>query len=544
MRRIGLMLALIAVLFGAPAGGVPASAQEPEALPLIGSANMHKSVFMLIYDPMMPNGRPLSQYPGWNNPDTVNTRLLSRLNSASAPHVEASIKGRQVIANFPPRKNGSRLTPAQYEQCIRDNTFCEKGWWHPEYGLDITKVLNSETAPSLCAHLAAGAVDEVWLWMMPGSNGLEYYVMPASTCPNLNHPFVVMNYNYQRTVEVALESFGHRAEGILNGDTPIPVPAPMKATFDQFTGGIMWRYSQDYGNCPPTPGPGYPEVDVNNTGAGNAHFPPNAYCHYQYDRDKPVWSTAEDWKNNYPNLTGQKTWINRADWGCVPGANCHEEFLAWWFDHFPKKASHANYTNWWTYVYAMHGPCGSSPSGPACRFDSRTVAADASAPSGTSETITAYGKYWVFDRDSSQLMRFGKLSETAHMPHYNQLSGGPCANGELRCTFNSRAIVDLGGAPYESITANGRYWNFRVSDQAPLSSNGSLLTSVARYASGPCAHAPAGQLCTFDTRAYTTLSGSLYESITAYGRYWNFRVGDQAPLPSNGSLLSSVARYQ
>ncbi|MBI2196783.1 hypothetical protein HYU45_04215 [Candidatus Daviesbacteria bacterium] len=101
------------------------------------------------------------------------------------------------------------------------------------------------------------------------------------------------------------------------------------------------------------------------------------------------------------------------------------------------------------------------------------------------------------------------------------------------------------GSRIESITAYGRYWNFRSPTSGGwevMSGSGSSLTSVDRYASGPCS----GQTtCTFDSRTMLVKDGKKTESITAYGKYWNFDSSTGwGAMFGNGTNLSEESRYK
>lgn len=119
------------------------------------------------------------------------------------------------------------------------------------------------------------------------------------------------------------------------------------------------------------------------------------------------------------------------------------------------------------------------------------------------------------------------------VPRYSAPNNSPCnPDGTLRqpCVFDTRILYTDGGYLYESITAYGRFWNFKRTSLSPevytLQST-DFLGNVPRYASGPCAGHPYD--CKFDTRAK---SQSGLESITAYGRFWNWSWAD-------GSFISS-----
>ncbi len=159
---------------------------------------------------------------------------------------------------------------------------------------------------------------------------------------------------------------------------------------------------------------------------------------------------------------------------------------------------------------------------------------------GFLETITAYGRYWNFDVNGNGLGGNGSLLTT--VPRY---ASGPCMHATGTCQFDTRDLVNApewgGGGLYETVTAYGRYWLFDVNGNL-LESN--LLTDVPRYASGPCAYRPTGTLCKFDSREQRrTPYNGVHEVITAYGRYFEWD-GSGNPAPQHGLLLTQVARLQ
>ncbi|XQA66650.1 S8 family peptidase [Xanthomonas sacchari] len=165
----------------------------------------------------------------------------------------------------------------------------------------------------------------------------------------------------------------------------------------------------------------------------------------------------------------------------------------------------------------------------------------AEAPGG-GETVTAYGHVWRFDTQGKLLGKLALLSSSSIYAGGN----GPCSpqfisSAEV-CAFETRTEVNYPGVGYlESITAYGRYWNFDANGQ-PFGPQGASLNSVARYAAanGPCYQK---NPCVFDTRSLVVFPewGGLVESVNAYGQYWMW--------DANGNLLASgplqsVARYQ
>lgn len=147
-----------------------------------------------------------------------------------------------------------------------------------------------------------------------------------------------MGFSYERTVAEMLHNLGHRAEALVQGGIGLTL-------WDRFD-GQRDRYAEDY-TCPAQPDADHPEVDATSTHVGNVHFPPNAYCHYQYDRDHPVLSDADDWAN-FPNLTGRQTVVNASTWGST-----QRGFLIWWLGRFPRHPGIADgvQTDWWRYLF-------------------------------------------------------------------------------------------------------------------------------------------------------------------------------------------------
>lgn len=194
-----------------------------------------------------------------------------------------------------------------------------------------------------------------------------------------------------------------------------------------------------------------------------------------------------------------------------------------------------------------NGPCRTVPVGRACKIDSLTIT---NLPGlGYTESVTAYGSYWNFDRagnpypDGSGDLR---AVPRYYGPVFGPGFGFPCnpADQDALCQFATRTLVE---APEwqpgltESITAYGQYFLY---DSLGNVIGNDDLTQVARYVAGPCRYRPAGALCRFDSLDFKRVNGSLIEVITAYGRYWEFLDGSDTPLPGSDVPVSSVARYQ
>jgi hypothetical protein len=158
---------------------------------------------------------------------------------------------------------------------------------------------------------------------------------------------------------------------------------------------------------------------------------------------------------------------------------------------------------------------------------------------GYFESVTAYGRYWNFDAAGNAHAGSGSLLSS--VPRY---ASGPCAYAvpASTCKFDARTLVNapVWGGLYESIVAYGRYWIFDAS--GTLVETNPLL-AVPRYASGPCAYRPAGTTCKFDSRDQDVVAGGVTETITAYGRYFEWNASGN-PTVNHGLPLTSIPRMR
>lgn len=297
------------------------------------------NVYVMIFDPEV-NGRPLTQNNGFADPHPLMDNYIRDIERVTGGSVVYRIAQESVIRTFPAKMGGFVYTGEQYWACV--NSSAENA---PEYcrrNVDYRAVVNTRYDPdymSACEAVANGGIDEVWEWEGGWFGFREYYtVAPNTLCPGLEREFTFMTFNYSRGVAEMLHSMGHRVENVLQQELGTEL-------WDRFDGQRQ-RYAQDY-DQPPAPDARHPEVNAADTHCGNVHFPPNAYLHYQYNRDFPVQSDCDGWLH-YPNLNGSKTTLNCDAWGCDQYG-----FLRWWLTHIPHNpgASNGIYHNWWKYVF-------------------------------------------------------------------------------------------------------------------------------------------------------------------------------------------------
>jgi hypothetical protein len=95
--------------------------------------------------------------------------------------------------------------------------------------------------------------------------------------------------------------------------------------------------------------------NVNEYGVGQVHFAPNSTSDYDWENQTPVMSTWVDWKNNYPNLTGQTAEFT-ADVYLKEGMTANQAHKRWWFSlmpHHKGRDSNGYSNNWWDYILSL-----------------------------------------------------------------------------------------------------------------------------------------------------------------------------------------------
>ena len=90
---------------------------------------------------------------------------------------------------------------------------------------------------------------------------------------------------------------------------------------------------------------------------GNIHFSPNSKADYDWLNKSYVESDWIDWRDNYPNLTGETVMTNYTAW-CPSGKKSEacRNHHRWWFSLFPhvEGRTEDGYSNsWWDYLITL-----------------------------------------------------------------------------------------------------------------------------------------------------------------------------------------------
>ncbi|HSQ76541.1 MAG TPA: T9SS type A sorting domain-containing protein, partial [Bacteroidota bacterium] len=197
-----------------------------------------------------------------------------------------------------------------------------------------------------------GQIDEVWVFAAPylamyesqlmGPNAFWWNSPPIKDGTALTKLLSVMGLNYERGVDQAFHSFGHRTESAI-------------AQAYRNAQGKPWNPK----STTPTPWDLFTRVEKDMPGlahVGNIHFPPNGVKDYDYGNQTFVRSYAENWYR-YPYLFNMSQQVNVSTWYYTPGEPLaegldHLGYLRWWYGHLPRYAGVTDgvLNNWWYYV--------------------------------------------------------------------------------------------------------------------------------------------------------------------------------------------------
>ncbi|MHC1741290.1 MAG: DUF1349 domain-containing protein [Anaerolineaceae bacterium] len=204
----------------------------------------------------------------------------------------------------------------------------------------------------LCSKIQAGLVDEVWVWESGSGNAWEWVTngptwnwVNDSNVPNCGRTITSMNFNFQREIDVAYESYSHRIEGAIMTNLPCNFYTetwPWTGWPYQCSGVVSDRYGYV---ARPFAGNDFVAV------CGDAHHPPNILDSREYVYDDPTFvnSTCEDWQMDG---SGQIKNFNCEEWGCT-----HWGYHIWWMQNLPgiKNDDHDQegnlMPNWWQNLF-------------------------------------------------------------------------------------------------------------------------------------------------------------------------------------------------
>lgn len=286
-------------------------------------------VLIISYDPLVPSAgeRRLSSVFGWNQVEGLASEFISDLSQASHGYCNYQLTDIVTVDLWPVKIDGFRYGPDDYLAAWQ-----ARGGFHQPDWADYQRIMADF---HLDQRLNSGQIDEVWLFAFPyagfyesrmtGPGAFWCNAPPLEGFGHLSRKLIIMGFNYERGVGEMLESFGHRAESIMN------------QVFRSATGKAnLWKRFTRYHRQ----NPGQAAV-------GTVHFAPNSERDYDWGNRRQVPSKCDNWYR-FPDLSGHSRLVDCREWGNGDTRAHH----LWWFKHFPhiNGQSDGIAHNWWEYV--------------------------------------------------------------------------------------------------------------------------------------------------------------------------------------------------
>lgn len=306
-----------------PASYPKDSATEPAQI-------TRSKVLLIVYDPVVDTATnaKLSQKMNWNNTTDLVTGFIADILETSKGMVRYEIAQRVDVNEFPAKTDGFRYTSKTIHEVLTGASSP-----HMPQEVNYTAIINKF---NILQRVARSEIDEVWIFGFPHAGFYESIMAgpgafwcnapPLANTSASKRRFVVMGFSYERGVGEMHESYGHRAESI------------MEKTFGKTTGDAnLWKRFIRYDKTSP-----------GKAACGNIHFAPNSQADYDWGNMTPVKSECYDWLLNFPNFKGDVRTVDATEWGGGEIRAHHK----WWFNHIPRAAGRRNgiHNNWWQYI--------------------------------------------------------------------------------------------------------------------------------------------------------------------------------------------------
>ena len=300
--------------------------------------------------------------------EVVVDEMIEDIEYSSHGNVKVEIVGYEKFDEFVTSKELMILSNGTRSYTLDEDTWFDlmKNGWRTywlnkdvneigEYQYDYNHLINTF---DLIERRNNDEFDQVWLVGVDPINPYETIMVGNSAywvngkemkkdCDN----FLIMTLYVSRR-DANFECFGHFAENVMrnvfgrsyNSYKPNEIEINSKADLEKLN---LWeRFCLTM-------------YSTNGTyaSAGNIHFSPNSEDDYDWLNEEYVESDWIDWRDNYPNLTGETVLTNYTTWCPTGNKNtvCRDHHR-WWFSLFPHvegRTEDGYSNNWWDYLVSL-----------------------------------------------------------------------------------------------------------------------------------------------------------------------------------------------
>lgn len=339
--------------YGPPAPGTATQPTYPN--PKWSTWSTRKNVKLIVYNPVLTDGRAMIEHYGWNDPERLATEYAEAMREATGKAVRFDIVEREVRSEFPPLLNRPEFDAASFQAlhdgCKADPALCPTNTCYeydpqtcpnPEPRADYEAMLDG-----VCDEVESCQIDEVWLFggpflgfyesRMVGDGALAINSGPLEE--GCGRRYIVMGFNPEREVNSMLHNVGHMLESYFQyafrGWNPVEGPLGD----DPYAFFRQWRPERD------------PHNSTSYAVCGDTHWTPTSRdAEYIYNDETAVQSVCDGFYA-YPDVETTPRTLTCAQWGCSETG-----YQKWGFDHVPRKHGTFNGypNNWWKFVFGFN----------------------------------------------------------------------------------------------------------------------------------------------------------------------------------------------
>lgn len=298
---------------------------------------MHVKVAVVYQNPMVGTGLKMHQKFNWYNPYSMIETLVEEYYNASSGVVRYEVVEVHDDQNIFTKLDSAYMTVNQLVDYYNEPNWTTIRSLAEQEGRIKFDYKGMAEYYDFYNKRESGEIDEVWVYAHPFGGMYESQLMgkgaiwwnspPIKDVPeDFNELLSVMGWNYERTVDLAMHSMGHRME------------SAVRAAYGRW----------DVFNDDPNEWEMFTRIDMdlgNRAHIGNIHFPPNGTSDYDYGNTRVVRTYSPNWKR-YPYLFDEYKNVSCSEWGCNQYG-----YMRWWFSRIPKFKGITNgvLNNWWHY---------------------------------------------------------------------------------------------------------------------------------------------------------------------------------------------------
>ncbi len=180
--------------------------------------SMPRKVMAIVFQPTGPNFQSSSS--SWSNPDDLVAGYIAKIGAVSGSQLTYQVTVKKVAPYFPALKDGRCYDDTTWAQAMANDTQAFRDPASGGYEMaDYSRILADF---NILQEVGTASVDEVWMFGGPLFGFYESCMVGkgAFWCngPQIQaetRRFLVMGFNYERSVKEMVHDYGHRVENIL-----------------------------------------------------------------------------------------------------------------------------------------------------------------------------------------------------------------------------------------------------------------------------------------------------------------------------------------